>query len=67
MKSCCEDFSRENKAEIIVIGTGGDHKKHWFVNGCCGGQCAVLNDIQFCPFCGTKLNPIGDTEGDTWE
>ncbi len=27
----------------------------WNVNGCCGGGCYVLNDIKFCPFCGTKL------------
>ena len=27
----------------------------WNINGCCHGGCFVVNDIRFCPFCGTEL------------
>ena len=27
----------------------------WNVNGCCGGGCYILENIKFCPFCGTRL------------
>lgn len=31
----------------------------WNVNGCCGGGCHVLEEINFCPFCGSKLSEPG--------
>lgn len=27
----------------------------WHVSGCCGGGCYVLVDIEFCPYCGDRL------------
>lgn len=31
----------------------------WNINGCCGGECHVVTDMRFCPYCGTRLvNPL---------
>ena len=27
----------------------------WNVNGCCGGECYVVKNMKFCPYCGTGL------------
>jgi hypothetical protein len=29
----------------------------WSVTGCCGGQCDVLTEMRFCPFCGKAIAP----------
>lgn len=67
-KICCAEFAEEIGAAKAFIGGGmypvsmqpqGQIEQakdgKWYVNGCCGGGCSVLNDINFCPFCGTQL------------
>ena len=47
---CCKALAKEVARKQI-----NHYGKKWNVFGCCGGQCYVLSDIKFCPFCGTKL------------
>jgi hypothetical protein len=66
--ACCERFKKEAsryqapvaggwlypmtmRPEAQIVYEGGK----WHVNGCCGGGCYVINEINFCPFCGEKL------------
>lgn len=32
-----------------------DEDGTWVVNGCCGGGCAVITGVKFCPFCGANV------------
>ena len=68
MGFCCEALAKEANGHEAFAG-GGLYPKDmqptgqieqsndgsWHVNGCCGGGCYVLQDIHYCPFCGTKL------------
>jgi hypothetical protein len=69
MAFCCEELAEEVGEHKAFAGGGfmyppgmqptGQIEQaedgSWNVNGCCGGGCYVLNEIKFCPFCGTKL------------
>lgn len=65
---CCEKFKEASgemqsvsplamaypeRAEAQIIYDEED--KTWNVTGCCGGNCYVLTEIKFCPFCGAPL------------
>ena len=51
---CCAAFAKHTGT-----GSGGfewvEWTDGWHVNGCCHGGCFVLQNIKFCPFCGTRL------------
>lgn len=67
---CCEKFAKE-AGQIQAMAGGGfaypaefhpsaqfepdGEGKTWNINGCCGGGCFVVSEMQFCPFCGTYL------------
>lgn len=69
MAFCCEALAKEVGEHKAFAGGGmmyppgmsptgqieQDRDGSWNVNGCCGGGCYVLNEIKFCPFCGTAL------------
>lgn len=65
--SCCEKWTEATGSVISVgpaaIAYGGStisaqvekqEDGKFSVNGCCGGQCYVLTDIAYCPWCGAK-------------
>lgn len=37
-----------------------NQKKEWAIDSCCGGGCNAANNIQFCPYCGTKIEVISE-------
>ena len=51
---CCQQFAEH------VEQTSGEFERdsygEWNIGGCCGGGCYVVQKMQFCPFCGTKLH-----------
>lgn len=51
--ACCVAF----KVNHIERNKGfeQDSGGSWHINGCCGGGCYVLMDINYCPFCGEGL------------
>lgn len=51
MKYCCKRFKINVEREHLEM----DDDKDWNINGCCGGGCYILSDIEFCPFCGFAL------------
>lgn len=68
--TCCEELKKQTQSHAAFSGGGflyplgeqptGQIERNpedgsWNVNGCCGGGCYVLENIQFCPYCGTKL------------
>lgn len=67
MKVCCAKFAEQSNSVQALVGGGGlyppgmqptgqiEYYEGWNVNGCCGGGCYVLGDIEYCPFCGAKL------------
>lgn len=50
LSDCCEEFKSAIEDGTIYSYSSGE----WGVAGCCG-NCDVLSDIQFCPFCGARL------------
>jgi len=67
MLFCCEKLKAETKKYRPPAGGGflssspnptgqieQEEDGSWNVNGCCG-DCYVLTDLLFCPFCGAKL------------
>lgn len=67
---CCAKFAHEAKhvgafagaglayAGLVTAPTGQIEQLDdgsWAVNGCCGGGCFVLDDLRFCPWCGSAL------------
>lgn len=66
---CCEQLAKEVSSHSAFAGGGflyppearptGQIEQSadgsWNVNGCCGGGCYVLQDLKYCPYCGTKL------------
>jgi hypothetical protein len=66
---CCEALAKEVRDHKPFVGGGGLYPESarpygqieqrdngsWSVHGCCGGGCTVIDDMKFCPFCGTKL------------
>jgi hypothetical protein len=55
MISCCSRF-----AEAVDKNSGEferDEAGRWNIGGCCGGGCYVVEDMRFCPFCGTEISP----------
>jgi hypothetical protein len=57
--ACCQRFSENTGSHNVGIEAYDDR---WYVNGCCGGGCFVLSDINYCPFCGAPLAASGETE-----
>lgn len=71
MKICCDKFATAIGTYRAPAGGGflyppgnmpsGQIERNvrggWSVNGCCGGGCYVLDDLNFCPFCGAALPP----------
>ena len=55
MKYCCERFKEQVEEKQIEF---YEKDRTWSVNGCCGGGCYVLSNIEFCPFCGKKLKEL---------
>lgn len=70
MKFCCDRFAEESgriqamEGEVFVYPPGmtkivqfePDYDgETWNINGCCGGNCFVVTEMRFCPFCGAKL------------
>lgn len=57
---CCSRFAKEvavfnEENEIVNEGHFTlNEKNEWCVLGCCG-DCYVLKDIEYCPFCGAEL------------
>ena len=59
---CCKEFeSHTGTPHEGFEKPNSPHTKQynnkWHLNGCCGGGCYVLEDIKFCPFCGSELEP----------
>jgi hypothetical protein len=54
MRFCCAEFAENTGKRDVGIEKLTDGS--WCVNGCCHGGCYVLQDIKYCPFCGTKLS-----------
>jgi hypothetical protein len=52
MKYCCDKFKEE--VEKDRVGFEKDNAGEWNIVGCCG-SCYVVNDMRYCPFCGTEL------------
>lgn len=49
---CCEqmrDTLSEEQIELV------DADSAWGILGCCGGGCYVMNNVRYCPYCGTEL------------
>lgn len=60
MKYCCDKFEANTGTHNVGFEKPNSPREHnglWHVNGCCGGGCYVLQNIKFCPFCGTNLAP----------
>jgi hypothetical protein len=67
IKFCCDKFTEAVTGSTSLLGAGALYPPRalaaqieldgevWNVLGCCGGGCNVLEDIHFCPFCGSKL------------
>ena len=81
MKPCCEKWTEATgavlstgPAAMAYPGPGADAQiEHnpeagsWDVYGCCGGQCFVLTDLKFCPWCGaprTSAEPPSSPAGE---
>lgn len=69
-KYCCAEFEKNATTHQAFAGGGflyprgfqptGQFEEYdgaWSINGCCGGGCYVVNQMKFCPFCGTNLLP----------
>lgn len=60
MSFCCDDFEYHTRGSH-AHGDGSpaldqsDLDGSWNVFGCCGGECHMIVDIRFCPWCGFKL------------
>lgn len=57
---CCNKFRlaispTDDREDPAIEFDAGD--KSYDVPGCCGGGCYVLQDLDFCPWCGFKLRP----------
>ena len=69
MKYCCKEFKKQvEELQSPIAGgllypeemlPGGqfeiDDEGNWYINGCCGGGCHVVDDMKYCPYCGTSL------------
>lgn len=69
MDYCCDKFKENAEVAKPMVGVIGVNPQEvnptsqferqdngkWAINGCCGGGCYVVDEINFCPFCGTKL------------
>lgn len=54
---CCKKMELAIEEEGIAVESDGEVA----VPGCCGGGCNVLNNIKFCPFCGTEIETVNDS------
>lgn len=68
---CCERFAKEAGELQAPVGGGMQYPSGmrpnaqfemkydgvWAINGCCGGGCYVVDEMKFCPFCGSALTP----------
>lgn len=71
---CCKEFAEHAGHLTELAGGGGmypvsmrpdaqfepNEDGSWRVNGCCGGGCAVVSEMKFCPFCGSSLADVSD-------
>jgi hypothetical protein len=71
-KYCCDKFLEESNIKAFAGGgfayPPGMHPTEqiefiaktgkWNVNGCCGGGCYVLTDLEYCPWCGKKISVL---------
>ena len=51
---CCDRMAREAFDEIGSVVFAGNHTR---VFGCCL-SCIVLDEIKFCPWCGSDLSKV---------
>jgi hypothetical protein len=49
--TCCKKFEDALEDSTLERDADGSYN----VNGCCGGGCYVLSEVNYCPYCGTKL------------
>jgi hypothetical protein len=56
MKYCCEQFAEQTGHQNVGF-EFYHNDQTWSINGCCGGGCWVVTGMQFCPYCGAKLEP----------
>ncbi len=62
--NCCERMKQASTGiDCIEFVVFSDHSS-WCVPGCCGGGCYVLQGMEYCPWCGSKL-PIPLEEAKT--
>jgi hypothetical protein len=67
MNPCCDSWAEAATHYGAPVGGGllypgsnpqaqieQDSDGEWLVNGCCGGGCAVLTGLRFCPWCGSS-------------
>lgn len=55
-KYCCEKFAQEaGKLQKPIAQFERQEDGTWAINGCCGGGCYVVQEMRFCPFCGSSL------------
>lgn len=55
LKICCEKLRDATTVSGTQKLAAIEYVDGFNVNGCCGGGCYVLSDLEFCPFCGTKF------------
>lgn len=46
----CEHLFDDKVKQPITLYDDG-----YAIDGCCGGECTVINGIIYCPFCGEKI------------
>lgn len=56
---CCETFANYTRtSEGLGAGAPALHQADdgsWNVFGCCGGNCYMVIDLRFCPWCGKEI------------
>jgi len=53
MTACCEAFQEQTVERYEGFEQLDDGT--WAILGCCGGGCFVVEQMKFCPYCGTRL------------
>lgn len=51
-------YPKQSDSQIEQCGDGT-----WNVNGCCGGNCYVIHDLMFCPWCAAALDQTPPSGG----
>jgi len=53
---CCQEFEAAVEDETF------HQDDQWAISGCCGGGCNVVQEMNYCPFCGTEVRILEPAE-----